>query len=319
MNLPYQYLNYINTMLDGIKLNDLRNVVFNIIDKYKNNDGESSIINDELKAKIYVAYRLPATYGSVFEASRHTFEIFKDKIDTVLDVGSGPATSVIALNEIVEFKEATLLEKEDSMINIGKSLLTNDEELLNKCSYIKGDINSSELSKSDLVISSYMLNEIGLENLKPVLDKLWNATNKVLIIVEPGTQKGFSIIKEVRDYLLTKEAKIIAPCTHLSTCPLKENDWCHFSIRVERSKIHRLIKDGSLPYEDEKFSYISFSKNDCGRSSIRILKEPKVSKPSVIFETCNEKEIKKVEIKIKDKENYKKAKKAKWGDSFNYV
>lgn len=318
MNLPYQYLNYINTMLDGIKLNDLRNVVFNIIDKYKNNEGEERIINDELKAKVYVAYRVPATFGSVYESSRHTFELYKENISTVLDVGSGPGTSIIALNELIDFTKATLLEKEDSMINIGKSLLNNDEELSSKCNYVKGDLNSSELINSDLVISSYVLNEIGSNNLKSVLDKLWEATNKVLIIVEPGTKKGFEIVKEVRDYLLSKEAKIIAPCTHLSSCPIKGEDWCHFSIRVERSKIHRLIKDASLPYEDEKFSYIALAKGKCSRSNIRILKEPKVTKASVIIDSCHERDIEKIEIKIKDKENYKKAKKAKWGDSFNY-
>lgn len=318
MNLPYQYFNYINTMLDGIKLNDLRNVVFNIIDKYKNNEGEDGIINDELKAKVYVAYRVPATFGSVYEASRHTFELYKENISTVLDVGSGPGTSIIALNELIDFTNATLLEKEVSMINIGKSLLNNDEELSSKCNYVKGDLNSSKLINSDLVISSYVLNEIGFNNLKPVLDKLWEATNKVLMIVEPGTKKGFEIVKEARDYLLSKEAKIIAPCTHLSSCPIKGDDWCHFSIRVERSKIHRLIKDASLPYEDEKFSYIALAKEDCSRSNIRILKEPKVTKASVIIDSCHERDIEKIEIKIKDKENYKKAKKAKWGDSFNY-
>lgn len=318
MNLPYQYLNYINTMLDGIKLNDLRNVVFNIIDKYKNNEGEEGIINDELKAKVYVAYRVPATFGSVYEASRHTFELYKENISTVLDVGSGPGTSIIALNELIDFTKATLLEKEDSMINIGKSLLNNDEELSSKCNYIKGDLNSSKLINSDLVISSYVLNEIGSNNFKSILDKLWEATNKVLIIVEPGTKKGFEIVKEARDYLLSKEAKIIAPCTHLSSCPIKGDDWCHFTIRVERSKIHRLIKDASLPYEDEKFSYIALAKEKCSRSNIRILKEPKVTKASVIIDSCHECDIEKIKIKIKDKENYKKAKKAKWGDSFSY-
>ena len=29
-------------------------------------------------------------------------------------------------------------------------------------------------------------------------------------------------------------------------CSLPENDWCHTTVRIERTKIHKLLKDGEI-------------------------------------------------------------------------
>ena len=34
-------------------------------------------------------------------------------------------------------------------------------------------------------------------------------------------------------------ANILAPCPHARPCPLAAPDWCHFSARVARSRLHR--------------------------------------------------------------------------------
>ena len=160
-----------------------------------------------------------------------------------------------------------------------------------------------------------MINELPKESIEGVLDQIWNATKQILIIVEPGTPKEFSNIKTIRTYLLSKNAHIIAPCPHENECKLEDNDWCQFSCRIQRSKVHKMLKDGVAPYEDEKFSYIAFSKQSVNRAQNRILRHPIINKGYSEYTICTENEIEKIKLSKKDGELYKKAKKKMAGDS----
>ena len=50
--------------------------------------------------------------------------------------------------------------------------------------------------------------------------------------------------------------------------------WCHFAARVERTSIHRRIKRASLGHEDEKFSFVIFSRNPASRADSRVIRHP---------------------------------------------
>jgi ribosomal protein RSM22 (predicted rRNA methylase) len=137
------------------------------------------------------------------------------------------------------------------------------------------------------------------------------------VIIEPGTPAGYQRILKIRDILIQKGAKLIAPCPHAALCPLKAPDWCHFFARIERSSLHRRIKNGELNYEDEKFSYLIFTKeNVTSLFESRILRHPKINKGHVNVTLCsNNKEIIQEIITKKNKEKYKNIKKCDWGDT----
>lgn len=52
------------------------------------------------------------------------------------------------------------------------------------------------------------------------------------------------------------DAYVLAPCPHDRHCPMSGDAWCHFSQRLERSLLQRQVKKASMPFEDEKFSYV---------------------------------------------------------------
>ena len=92
------------------------------------------------------------------------------------------------------------------------------------------------------------------------------------------------------------------------------NTWCHFSTRVSRSKLHKDIKGGDAPYEDEKYSYIAFSKSEVIPCKNRILRHPQINPGFVELEVCSKDGFKKIKYSKKDKELFKKARKSDAGD-----
>ena len=255
MDLPFEVIEKIEDSLSGYKLNDLKVVASTIRDRYQNEARkDNSIIDDELFSKVYAAYRMPATFGACIDALKHTIEVFNEPINSIIDVGGGTGASSLALSSTFLFGKITAIEKSKSMYEFGKFLTSEYANI----SWANKDIKEVEI-EGDLIFASYMLNELKDEDLIPVIEKLWKMARKSLIIVESGDKKGSAIIQKVRDYLLDK-GDIIAPCPHANKCPMKIDDWCHFSTRIQRGKIQRIIKEGESPFEDEKYSYIAFSK-----------------------------------------------------------
>lgn len=312
MDLPLDIQSKIDELLDGYKLNDLRNTFLAIQKAYKNEErSDKSLVDSEIGAKVYASYRMPATFGALIDVYAHMLELYPDDFKTILDVGGGSGSSSLASALFYKDSEITTVEKSKSMYEVGKKLT---EEYKN-INWVNADFKDYKGDESDLVISSYMLNELNEKSFLSTLDKLWSITKKCLIIVESGDKKGSEIIQKVRNHLLFKGGYILAPCPHMNKCPIKEDDWCHFATRVSRSKLHRLIKDGEVPYEDEKYSYIVFFKEEVNRCNARIMRHPLIYNNFIKLTLCDKEDIKEVNIYKSDKEKFKKSKKLKAGDT----
>lgn len=306
MNLPLDNKLQLESLLDGYSLRELKNVASDIMEQYKNNSNKGNdLINSSLASKVYAVYRLPATYSAFGEALKHTLELYDQNIDSVIDVGAGSGSASLAASHLLpNIKSFTLLERNKYMMEIGKTLHNFD--------YINYDLSKDNLDiKADLVISSYVLNELDQNSRINAINKMWDMTNKMMLIVEPGTPEGFNLIREIRDYLISIGAHVIAPCTHMGVCL---NTWCHFSTRVSRSKLHKDIKGGDAPYEDEKYSYIAFSKSEVIPCKNRILRHPQINPGFIELEVCSKDGFKKIKYSKKDKQLFKKARKSDAGD-----
>lgn len=306
MNLPLDNKLQLESLLDGYSLKELKNVASDIMEQYKNNSNKGNdLINSSLASKVYAVYRLPATYSAFGEALKHTLELYDQNIDSMIDVGAGSGSASLAVSHLLpNIKNYTLLERNKYMMEIGNSLHNFD--------YINYDLSKDNLDiNGDLVISSYVLNELDQNSRINAINKMWNMTNKLMLIVEPGTPEGFALIREIKDYLISIGAYVIAPCTHMGICL---NTWCHFSTRVSRSKLHKDLKGGDAPYEDEKYCYIAFSKSEITPCKNRILRHPQINPGFVELEVCSKEGFKKIKYSKKDKELFKKARKSDAGD-----
>ena len=288
----------LESLLENYKLSELKQNASFLIKHYQAKDvTNGDVIDSDLKALVYAAIRMPATSKVCRVVFKRVFDIYNPEIKSVLDVGSGLGAMSDALKE---YKDTSIdtLEINEHMINVSK--LINEENNIN---YLNKDITLDNISRYDLVMSSYVLNEIGTRHRKETMKKMFEAANKLLVIIEPGTPEGYQVIKEFRDYAISHNGYIVAPCTHMNRCPMT-NDWCHFLTRVERSKLHKLLKGGDAPYEDEKYSYIAISKEPLEVEGNRVLRHPHIYKGMVEVEICNKEGIKKEQIR-KNHPNYK--------------
>jgi ribosomal protein RSM22 (predicted rRNA methylase) len=167
-------------------------------------------------------------------------------------------------------------------------------------------------------VISYALGELPQAAAEAVLNKAWKCAGKFLVIIEPGTRRGFAAVNAARSPLIANAAHvfILAPCPHHFACPMAvEGDWCHFSQRVERTSQHRQLKGGDLGYEDEKFSYLVAAKSAAPSAGARIVRHPGKHSGHVQLALCTPQgRIENRTVTRSSKEAYKRARKAEWGD-----
>ena len=113
---------------------------------------------------------------------------------------------------------------------------------------------------ADLVIASYVINEISESEQTTLAELMWQKTRDTLLVVEPGTPAGYARIFALRAQLIAAGAHVAAPCPHDGVCPLAAPDWCHFTQRLPRSQAHRQLKSAELAYEDERFAYVALTR-----------------------------------------------------------
>lgn len=320
MEIPKTLENVIEEEIKNIKISELKEEAKKLSYRYMNEKrtGESFITN-ELQAITYSIIRMPATYGAVTTALKNCLELTEVKIETLLDVGAGTGAATWATSNLINLEHITCIERELNMQKVGNKLMESNE-LLRHATWISKDIVKEEIAeKADLVIASYMTNEFKEEERIKVIKKLISATNKILLIIEPGTPEGHQIIKSIKEYCIENNLYVIAPCVSQEECKLDINNWCHSTCRIQRTKIHKLLKDGDVPYEDEKFSYIAISKQKIDTPNSRILRHPIIKSGFVNLDLCTKDGIKSVTISKKDGDLYKQAKKKNCGDSLDYI
>lgn len=320
MRLSAELLAAIQRETDEVDHRKLAQATAQLTEHYKAADFSTPAVASEAHRAAYIAVRFPATYAAI----RRVFTEIKlrapqAEIASLLDLGAGPGTAVFAAAEIFShLQQATLIESDAAWIAVGKRLAEQSESpAIQQAQWLKQDLRSGlTCDKHDVVVISYTLGELPQAAAEAVLNKAWKCADKFLVLIEPGTRRGFAAINAARSALLANAAAILAPCPHHFTCPMAAaGDWCHFSQRVERTSQHRQLKGGALGYEDEKFSYLVAAKSAAPSAGARIVRHPSKHSGHVKLVLCTAKgQIENCTVTRSSKEAYKRARKAEWGD-----
>ncbi|MER8827113.1 methyltransferase type 11 [Mesorhizobium sp. M0938] len=319
MELPIPLRQGVERLLEKVPLPALKQAARTLSDRYRAElrDGRLHMA-EEMAVKAYLATRLPATYAAVRASLDAVSEARPDYAPkTLLDVGAGPGTVIwAALDLWPDLEQAVLIEASAAVRRVGEVLAA--EAMTARIAWRAGDVtvDLADLKPADLVTCAYVLDEIAPASLPKLIDRLWHLTDDTLLVVEPGTPAGWQRILAVRRHLIEAGAHVLAPCPHEAPCPLAAPDWCHFSRRVARSRLHRLAKDADVPWEDEKFIYVAASRQPAPSRSARVIAPPKSGSGKVLLKLC-EKDGRAGEklFTKRDGEMFKVARRLDWGDT----
>ncbi|MGW2058641.1 small ribosomal subunit Rsm22 family protein [Streptomyces sp. NPDC001840] len=306
-------------LLDGLPPRQAAQAVERLIASYRGaTPTDAPVLRDRSDVAAYAAYRMPAT----FEAVRAALAGLADAAPSWMpgshvDVGGGTGAGVWAADAVwgadavraagavgagdaateagvpgAGARTTTVLDWAEPALALGRELAASGTAGLRAAEWRRARIGAAlRLPDSDLVTVSYVLNELTEPDRAALVAEAARSAQAV-VIVEPGTPDGYLRIMAARDGLTGAGLRIAAPCPHSGACPIERGtDWCHFAARVSRSSLHRQVKGGSLPYEDEKFSYVVGARVGVldapgvpGRA--RVVRKPQIRKGQVLLDLC---------------------------------
>jgi len=301
--LPAELRAALDAQLQGVSRNAVAGRAAVISRTYREGGG-SGVIVSEIDALAYALARMPATYAALtacLNALREVAPSFAPK--SLLDIGAGPGTASWAAAEaFASLQSFDLIDANRALRTLALDLARSSVRLRD-LKYLRSEAGTAlvDAEAADLVVTSYMIGELGGADRIALADLLWSKARAALLVVEPGTPAGYGRIMALREQLIASGAHVAAPCPH--------------DHRLPRSRAHIQVKSAELPFEDEKFSYVALTRAPVARHRLRILTQPAITKVAISARLCGERGITNAVVPRRQKVGYQRFRKLNWGDA----
>ncbi|WP_406001226.1 small ribosomal subunit Rsm22 family protein [Streptomyces sp. NBC_00829] len=310
-------------LLDGLPPTQAAQAVDRLIANYRGTTPtDAPVLRDRSDVAAYAAYRMPATFEAVrsaLVALRAAAPEWTPSTHTDIGGGTGAASWAVAEAWEEDAPRTTVLDWAEPALALGRELaVASGVPALRAVAWQRSRISAAlRIESTDLVTVSYVLKELTDKDRAAVVTEAARAAQAV-VIVEPGTPDGYARVIEARDRLIEAGLTVAAPCPHSAACPIEPGtDWCHFAARVSRSSLHRQVKGGSLPYEDEKFSYVAAVRFPAVPAPARVTRKPQIRKGLVLLDLCTDaEELRRETVTKRHGGLYKAARDVAWGDDW---
>lgn len=324
--------------LDGLPPRQASQAVERLISHYRGRTPtDAPVLRDRSDVAAYAAYRMPAT----FEAVRGALAALAERVPdwapaSHLDIGGGTGAALWAAaatwpdtlasgvaepaadaDPVGELRRGTVWDWAGPALELGRELAERSpSRALRGTRWLRYAVGSAPEPPpdTDLVTLSYLLGELDGGPRAALLDQVAQRARAV-VVVEPGTPKGYLRVRAARDQLIAAGLRVLAPCPHSEDCPIVPGtDWCHVAARVNRSALHRRIKGGSLGHEDEKYSYLVAVRLPAGPAPARVVRRPQQRKGQVLLDLCTRSDgLRRETVTKRSGPLYRSARELSWG------
>lgn len=323
--LEHTLLKYIsNSKSSSLTASELNSLASDIIELSNLFTKERKILppqylNNKNLRRAYMLYFLPSNIYKIHlplkELSLHPQKFLLKKELKILDLGSGPGTTILGILDFFSNRkkrpslEFTAIDSVAENLSITKEFFKLVSEHIIDASLKTFKLNIENVKaipegSYDIIILSNILNELFFNDEKKI-DKRVSFLNSIIdkfltpdgscIIIEPALRETAREMLDIRDSLIKNGFKIYSPCLIDEPCPalLNPKDWCHEDIPwTPPVIIKELDKLTGLRKDSLKFSYLVLRKDKLSLSDIleknscRIVSEPLISKGKIEFFIC---------------------------------
>lgn len=214
--------------------------------------------NDVLRIAYFVYFYPINVYKCLHLINFYRDFFFGKKV--FFDYGAGPLTfySACALMQL-EGERFFAYDNNQDVLYLGKPVIKNISLTLYNnliLSFPEQKVNAIFLGN---VLSE--LEEIKIYQLLGKILKIIDMKDNIILILEPGTKKGFKNINKAKQFLMTRGFNFLNACP-TENCPVAENDWCHENLFFPRSPLIEYIEQKTgLNNKFINFTYGLFSTN----------------------------------------------------------
>ena len=316
--LPAALQAAIDARMTGVSRNAMATACAAMTQSYRSGRDTQQALAGPLAINAYLLARLPATYAAVAATLvqvRASLPDFQPR--RILDMGAGPGgASWAAVTLWPGIETITMVDAHAGFRQTALELAAAAEHpALQQATYrLENMVAAGNLPPADLILCSYTLGETAAT--AALATRWWESCQGVLLVVEPGTPRGYDTVIEARAALLAAGARLAAPCPHTAPCPIQPPDWCHFATRLNRTRDHMLLKGATVPFEDEKFSYVAASRLAPVAFAARAIAPPVTLPAGIACKLCVDPGL--IETRLipkRDKATFKRYKKLRWGEA----
>lgn len=293
----------------GVPHHELRSRLAQLSHRYRTEQVVDTApgIRDALDALAYAVVRMPATFRALHAA----LSTVEHQPSTQVDLGGGTGAAAWAAAALWPSVTAEIVERQPAAIHLGRQLAAGN--FPHNWRWTTRDVRDwTSPTTVDLITVGYLLNELTEQTRRELIHTAAESATTI-VIVEPGTPSGHRRILAARELLIEQGLTIAAPCPHQGPCPV---DWCHFAARLPRTELHRVLKDGTRNYEDEKFTYVVATRCPTRPTPARVIARPGRPKNRVVLDLCTSTGTAQQVVVPKSSDAYRAARRTNWGDAW---
>lgn len=231
--------------------------VKNLSDIFNRFDGKIDYMKSDALKIAYIVYFYPINVYKCLHIINFYRNFFANK-KIYFDYGAGPLTFFTACSlQQLEGERFFAYDKNMEILELGKSVIKDfSTKIYDVLKF------SMPKVKVNVVFLGNILSELNMDDAQRLFIQLIkdiDTENNLIILIEPGTKKGFNNIQQVKK-LLNKYGFYFLNACPTDNCPMDTKDWCHENLIFPRSQLIEYIEQKTgLNNRFINFTYALFS------------------------------------------------------------